>query len=114
MDIFDLQDQVKELEVENMKLYSEAKSIVGWPMCGKCPPTPDCFTDEEFEDDAKDIIEEWILFLKDINKRYRAIKVAVERRYKLYDGEEAVEKKDVVVGKSSLELLSGKRIVDLQ
>lgn len=113
MNIEDLELELKKLESENIDLYQETKRIFGWPLCGEKPVKPECFTEEEFEEDAKRVMEVFIMFVKDLNNRIKKANMVVKKRFSHYENEKEVLNSEVKIGLPYGYGLKSDRILDL-
>jgi hypothetical protein len=111
--IEDLQKRLTELESENLRIYNQCKTIVGWPVCGERPKTPSVFTDQEFERDAVETLEKWVAFVESMNSTYKVVQKSVQKKFQLYKGEEKVAEEQVITGKPKEAAIESGRVLDL-
>jgi hypothetical protein len=107
--IEDLIRDIKLMETDNNKLYSETKRLIGWPLVGQIPSN----LTEDQETEALLILKKWMGFLKTLNQYQEVANQTVRSKYKLYKGEEQVPVEKVTVGKTISDSLHGDRALDL-
>jgi len=104
-------DRLEEEETEFMMLYSECKSIVGWPLCGERPKVD--IEDGELDEDALRVLEKWLVVLGSQIVQWRAIRNSLKKKYKHYEGEKKVAVGNVDRGKPAEAFFERKRIIEL-